>query len=68
VYKIVVDCIDSHPFHPEIRRFGDPEIEDDWLLVHQATDPKRPSLTSFFPERGKGERGKGKGSEQFIGF
>jgi hypothetical protein len=52
-YKIVVDGIESHPFHPE--------IEDDWLLVHQATDPKRPSLTSFFPK-------KGKGSEQFIGF
>jgi hypothetical protein len=26
---------------------GDPEIEDGWLLIHQATDPKRPSLTSF---------------------
>jgi hypothetical protein len=54
-YKIVVDGIESHPFHPE--------IEDDWFLVHQATDPKRPSLTSFFPKRGQG-----KGSEQFIGF
>jgi hypothetical protein len=39
VYKIVVDDIESHPFHPE--------IEDDWLLVHQMTDPKRPSLTHF---------------------
>jgi hypothetical protein len=28
-----VDGIESHPFHPE--------IEDDWLLVHQVTDPKR---------------------------
>jgi hypothetical protein len=45
-YKIVVNGIESHPFHPE--------REDDWLLVHQATDPKRPSLTSFFPKRGKG--------------
>jgi hypothetical protein len=50
-----VDGIETHPFHPE--------IEDDWLLVHQATDPKRPSLTSFFPKRGHE-----KGSEQFIGF
>jgi hypothetical protein len=33
--KIVVDGIESYPFHPE--------IEDDWLLVHQVTDPKRPS-------------------------
>jgi hypothetical protein len=33
-YKIVVDGIESHPFPPK--------IEDDWLLVHQATDPKRP--------------------------
>jgi hypothetical protein len=47
VYKIIVDGIESHPFHPEIK--------DDWLLVHQATDPKHPSLTSFFPERGKGD-------------
>jgi hypothetical protein len=54
-YKIVVDGIESHPFHPKIK--------DDWLLVHQATDPKRPSLTSFFPKRGQK-----KGSEQFIGF
>jgi hypothetical protein len=53
-YKIVVDGIESHPFHQE--------IEDDWLLVHQATDPKRPSLTSF-PENGQE-----KDSEQFIGF
>jgi hypothetical protein len=53
--KIVVDGIKSHPFLPE--------IEDDWLLLHQATDPTRPSLTSFFPKRGQG-----KGSEQVIGF
>jgi hypothetical protein len=46
-YKIVVDCIESHPFHPE--------IEDDWLLVHQATDPKSPSSMSFFPKKGKGD-------------
>jgi hypothetical protein len=52
-----VDGIEIHPFHRK--------IEDDWLLVHQVTDPKRPSLTSFFPKRGKGQ---GKGSEQFIGF
>jgi hypothetical protein len=39
-----VDGIESHPFHSE--------IEDDWLLVHQATDPKSPSLTSFFPKKG----------------
>jgi hypothetical protein len=49
-----VDGIESYSFHPE--------IEDDWLLVHQATDPKRPSFTSFFPKKGTG-----KGSEQFIG-
>jgi hypothetical protein len=55
LYKIVVDGIEIHPFHPE--------IEVDWLLVHQATDPKRPSLTSSFPKRGQG-----KGSEQFIAF
>jgi hypothetical protein len=63
-YKIVVDGIDSHPFHPEIlrsgdpgiRRSGDPEIDDDWLLVHHATDPKHPSSTSFFPKK---EQGKG---------
>jgi hypothetical protein len=42
-YKIVVDGIESHSFHPE--------IEDDWLLVHQATNPKRPSFTSFLPKR-----------------
>jgi hypothetical protein len=54
-YKIVVDGIQSHPFHPE--------IEDDWLMVHQAIDPKRASLTSFFPKRGQGEE-----FEQFIGF
>jgi hypothetical protein len=46
---------ESHPFHPE--------IEDDWLLFHQATDPERPSLMSFFQKSGQG-----KGSEQFIGF
>jgi hypothetical protein len=45
-----VDGIESHPFHPE--------IEDDWLLVHQATDPKHTSLMSFFPEKGKGDREK----------
>jgi hypothetical protein len=33
-----------------------PEIEDDWLLVHQATDPKRPSLPSFFRKKGTGKR------------
>jgi hypothetical protein len=54
-YKIVVDGIENHLFHPE--------IEDNWLLVHQTTDPKYPSLTSFFPKRGHG-----KGSEQFIRF
>jgi hypothetical protein len=43
VYKIAMDGIENYP-----------EIEDDWLLVHQATDPKRPSLTSFFPKKGKG--------------
>jgi hypothetical protein len=47
---------------PFIRRSGDPEIEDDWLLIHHATDPRRPNLTSFFQKRGQG-----KGSEQFIG-
>jgi hypothetical protein len=54
-YKIVVDGIETHSFHPE--------IEDDWLLVRQAIDAKRPSLTSFFPKREQG-----KCSEQFIGF
>jgi hypothetical protein len=49
-YKIVVDGIESHPFHLE--------IEGDWLLVHQATDPKRISLASFFPKNGKGDREK----------
>jgi hypothetical protein len=29
-----VDGIESHFFHPE--------IDDDWLLFHQSTDPKRP--------------------------
>jgi hypothetical protein len=53
--KIIVDGIESHPFHPE--------IEHDWFLVHQATDPKHPSVTSFFPKKEEG-----KGSEQFIGF
>jgi hypothetical protein len=48
-----VDGIESHLFHPE--------EEDDWLLVHQATDPKRLNLTSFFPK-------KGKGCKQFIEF
>jgi hypothetical protein len=45
-YKIVADDIENNPFHPE--------IEDEWLLVHQATDPKRPRSMSFFPKRGKG--------------
>jgi hypothetical protein len=54
-YNIVVDGIESYPFHPE--------REDDWLLVHQVTDSRRPSLTSFFPKRGQG-----KGSGQFIEF
>jgi hypothetical protein len=45
-----VDGIESHPFHPE--------IEDDWLLVHQATDPKRSSSTSLFPKKGKRDREK----------
>jgi hypothetical protein len=54
-YKIVVDGMKSHPFHLE--------IEDDWLLVHQETDLKRPSLASFSRKMGQG-----KGSEQFIGF
>jgi hypothetical protein len=43
-----VDSIGNHPFHPE--------MEDNWLLAHQATDHKRPSLTSFFPEKGTGKR------------
>jgi hypothetical protein len=47
-YKIVVDGIESHPFHPEIK--------DDWLLVHEATDLKCPSLTSFFRNKGTGKR------------
>jgi hypothetical protein len=54
-YKIVVDGIESHSFHRE--------IQNDWLLVQQATDPQCPSLTSFFPKRGQG-----KSFEQFIGF
>jgi hypothetical protein len=49
-YKIIVDGINSHTFHPE--------IEDDWLLVRQATNPKGPSLTSFFPKKGKEDREK----------
>jgi hypothetical protein len=43
-----VDGIESHSCHPE--------IEDDWILVHQAIDPKRPNLTSFFPKKGIGKR------------
>jgi hypothetical protein len=54
-YKIVVDAIETHPFHPK--------MEGDWLLIHQATDPKRRSITPFSPKKGTG-----KGSEQFIGF
>jgi hypothetical protein len=50
-----VEGIDSHPFHPE--------IEDDWLLVHKAIDPKRPSSALLFPKMGQG-----KGSEKFIEF
>jgi hypothetical protein len=50
-----VDGIEGNPFHPE--------IEDDWLLVHQVTDRKRPSLTSFFRKRREGKE-----SEQFIRF
>jgi hypothetical protein len=45
-----MDGIESHAFHPE--------IEDDWRLVDQAIDPKRPSLRSFFPKKGKGDREK----------
>jgi hypothetical protein len=41
--EIMMDGIERHSFHPE--------IEDDWFLVHQAIDPKRPSLMSFFPKR-----------------
>jgi hypothetical protein len=47
-YKIVVDGIENDAFHPK--------REDDWFLVHQATDPKRPSLTSCFPKKGTGKR------------
>jgi hypothetical protein len=50
-----MDGMENHRFHPE--------IEDDWLLVHQAADPKPSSLKSFFPKRGQG-----KDSEQFIEF
>jgi hypothetical protein len=53
-----VDGIESLPFHPE--------IGDDWLLVHQATDPKCPSLTSFF--RKKGERDREKALNSLSGF
>jgi ubiquitin-protein ligase len=59
VYEIVVDGIESHPFHPE--------IEDNWFLVHQATNPKRPSLRSFFAKKGEGKgewKGKGKGDRE----
>jgi hypothetical protein len=50
---------DRRGWHREISlSSGDPEIEDDWILVHQATNHKRPSLTSFFPEKGKGDREK----------
>jgi hypothetical protein len=48
VYKIIGDGIESHPFHPEIKY--------DWLLVHQATDPQRPSFASFFPRKGTGKK------------
>jgi hypothetical protein len=47
---MVVDSIESHLFHPE--------IEDYWLLVHQLIGSKRPSLTSFLPKKGKGDREK----------
>jgi hypothetical protein len=47
-YKIIMDGIESHPFHPE--------IDDNWFLFHQATDPKCPSLTSFFAKKGTGQR------------
>jgi hypothetical protein len=43
--KIVVDGIERHPFHPE--------IDDDWLLVHQATDHKCSSLTPFSLKTGQ---------------
>jgi hypothetical protein len=43
-----IDGIENHPFHPE--------IEDDWLLVHQATDPKRPTLMSFFQKKRTAKR------------
>jgi hypothetical protein len=36
---------ESHPFHPE--------TEDDWLMVHQATDPKRLSFTPFSRKGGR---------------
>jgi hypothetical protein len=55
-----MDGIESHPFHPE--------IEDDWLLVHQETDLKRPSLTSFFPKRGKGKGDREKALNSLSGF
>jgi hypothetical protein len=43
-----MDSIDSDRFHLE--------IEDDWLLVHQATDPKCSNLTLFFLKKGIGKR------------
>jgi hypothetical protein len=50
-------CVqDRHEWHRESSlSSGDPEIEDDWLLVYEATDPKHPSFTSFFPKRGQGK-------------
>jgi hypothetical protein len=47
-YNIVVDGIESHLFYRE--------IEDDWLLVNQAIDPKCPGLTSFSSKKGTGKR------------
>jgi hypothetical protein len=46
-YKIVVDGIESHPFHPE--------IEDDWLLVPRRL-VLRTKLQLIFPEKGTGKR------------
>jgi hypothetical protein len=59
-YKIVMDGIENHPFHPE--------IEDNWLLVHQVIDPKRSSFTSFFPKRGKWKGDKEKALNSLSGF
>jgi hypothetical protein len=56
-YKIVVDGIESHPFHLE--------IEEDWLLADQAIEPKRPNLTSFSRKR---EGGQGKALNSLSGF